>query len=158
MTPQLDVGGFTPRPRNERPASAPIAYPNASAAWTMTGDTTFGNTCLRSMRLSETPTDLAASTNVSSRTASTCDRMTRTSPGTKTMAMASDALVRLAPRSAEIARANVSGGNVNNASMQRSMIPPSHPPKKPDDSPSTSATLVAIVTTRNATNIDDCAP
>src|SRR4051812_31389701 len=158
MTPQLDVGGLTPRPRKDSPASAPIAYPNASAACTMTGDTTFGKTCLRSIRLSETPTDLAASTNVSSRTASTCERMTRTNPGTKTIAMASDALVRLAPRSAEIARASVSGGNVNNASIQRSMIPPRHPPKNPEDGPSTSATLVAIVTTRNATNIDDCAP
>ena len=101
----------------------------------MTGETTFGNTCLRSIRLSETPTDRAASTNVSSRTASTCDRMTRTSPGTNTMAMASDAFVRLAPRSAEIASASVSGGNVNSASMHRSMMPPSQPPKNPDEQP-----------------------
>src|SRR6266699_5399034 len=42
MLPHDGVGGWTPRPRNERPASSMIALPTPSAAATLTGVSAFG--------------------------------------------------------------------------------------------------------------------
>ena len=66
--------------------------------------------------------------NVSSRTASTWPRSTRTKPGTKTMLMAIEIVVRLWPSSAATARASSSGGKVNSASMTRMITLSSQPP------------------------------
>src|SRR5216117_2650439 len=55
MLPQDGVGGWTPRPRNDRPASSMIALPIPSAAATMTGVSALGRTSRHRILARESP-------------------------------------------------------------------------------------------------------
>ena len=60
IDPQEAVGGCSPSPRNERPASRTMTFPIPSVAATMTGASVLGMTCLRMIRTSEYPSARAA--------------------------------------------------------------------------------------------------
>jgi len=62
ISPQLGVGGRTPRPRKLKLASAKIADATPKLAETITGATTFGNKCLSIITLAGTPMLRAAVT------------------------------------------------------------------------------------------------
>ncbi len=78
--PQLAVGGCTPTPRNDTPASTRIAVPTVIEAATMIGVSAFGSTWRHMRRSGGTPAERDASMNGSSRTSSTCPRMMRAKP------------------------------------------------------------------------------
>ena len=62
MLPQLAVGGCTPSPRNERPASSEITVASASVPATSSCGTSPGSTCLTNTRHSGVPEARDAST------------------------------------------------------------------------------------------------
>ena len=76
----------------------------------------------------------------------TSPRMSRTKLGTKTMAMATATLLRLAPRRAATVRARTSGGKENRASITRMVTESTQPRRKPANSPRGSATTMARAT------------
>src|SRR4051794_27278610 len=119
IVPQLDVGGCTPKPRKLSPASASSAYPKLSAICTTSGVTALGNTCRVNMRRSLTPTAVDASMYVSSRTASTCARISRTKPGTNVIEIAIAAVNKPLLKIVATTRASVIVGNANSASVER---------------------------------------
>src|SRR5437773_1258629 len=63
MLPHDGVGGCTPSPRNDRPASSMIAFPTASAVATITGVSALGRMCRHSTRARPAPSAVALSTN-----------------------------------------------------------------------------------------------
>src|SRR2546422_1465151 len=62
MAPQDGVGGWAPRPTNERAASAMIAPPTPRVAAMITGPRTLGSTCRATSRASDAPSARAACT------------------------------------------------------------------------------------------------
>src|SRR6185503_11481002 len=71
IEPQLGVGGWTPRPRNDSDDSAMMAPATPSVAAMTTGATTLGKIWLMSILTSPLPNARSACTNSSSRTTST---------------------------------------------------------------------------------------
>src|SRR2546427_8870273 len=63
ICPQSGVGGWAPRPRKERTASARIANPADSETCTRTGFMRVGMWCRRTMRTGVAPSDRVATTN-----------------------------------------------------------------------------------------------
>ena len=61
MLPQLAMGGWTPRPRNERPASIRMAVATMNVALTTNGPMTPGRIWRKMVRRAFTPTARAAS-------------------------------------------------------------------------------------------------
>src|SRR5690606_264743 len=55
MFPQVGVGGWAPRPRNDRPLSTRMASPRLSETWTRIGAITFGRIAVLRMRASLDP-------------------------------------------------------------------------------------------------------
>src|SRR5713101_10218676 len=65
--PQLAVGGWIPKPRNDSVLSTRIASATTSVAFTMMGPRQLGNTWRRMMRVFDAPIARDASTNSRSR-------------------------------------------------------------------------------------------
>ncbi len=74
--PQLGVGGWMPKPRNDSVLSTRIASATTSVAFTMIGPMQFGSTWRTMMRVFDAPIARAASTNSRSRRASVAPRTT----------------------------------------------------------------------------------
>ena len=72
MLPQEGVGGWVPKPKKDRPASATMAPAMPNVAWTMTGPRTLGTRWRVMMRLASAPRARAAWTNSNSLSAKTC--------------------------------------------------------------------------------------
>jgi hypothetical protein len=62
IAPQLAVGGCTPRPRKDSPASNSTIRPNSSVATTASGATMLGSTCSASTRAIDAPIERASRT------------------------------------------------------------------------------------------------
>jgi hypothetical protein len=60
MLPQLESGGWTPRPRNDTAASAAIAIASENAAWTISGAWMLGNKLPNSRSRVRAPNERAA--------------------------------------------------------------------------------------------------
>ena len=63
MLPQVGVGGVTPRPRNDSPASVRIALAIPSVALTIMKASVFGRRCLAILDLSDIPSTSVACMN-----------------------------------------------------------------------------------------------
>src|SRR5918911_5547330 len=88
MAPQDGAGGGFPTPSKLSADSDSTAYESDSAAWTITGETTFGTMWRRTILGCPAPTSTAESTYGWCLAASTAPRMTRAKCGDWTMAMA----------------------------------------------------------------------
>src|SRR5690348_6011175 len=88
MRPQDGCGGWVPRPRYDKAASARMASANWMVACTINSDRTFGNTCSMVMLKFPLPDARAASTNSLAQIALADARVTRTKVGIWKMPMA----------------------------------------------------------------------
>src|SRR4029077_15250833 len=91
IDPHSAVGGWAPRPRNERPERSRIAFARSSVASTITGPATFGRTSRNNARRAGVPISRADCTNSESPTESTRPRTTRAYDGQATTTIASAA-------------------------------------------------------------------
>src|SRR5437870_4568447 len=82
------VGGCTPTPRKESPASVRIDEAISRVAWTMIGAVTFGQMWRNTIRAGLMPSTRAADTKSRSRTESVWPRVSRAMPGVATMPIA----------------------------------------------------------------------
>src|SRR5205809_79787 len=124
MLPQDGVGGWTPRPRNDRPASSMIALPIPSAAATMTGVSALGRMWRHRILARESPNASAPSTNgraASAQTSPWTRRATDIHPVTPSTRMTSAALGRhsVASNSSSTTRGRASTKSVNASSTER---------------------------------------
>jgi hypothetical protein len=136
IVPQVGISGGTPTPRNDRPASARIAYAKMNDTCTRIGDIRFGNMCRHRMREVRTPSARTASTKSSSRTTSVEARTTRATRGVYTSTSASTVFSSEGPRIATSAMASrMSGKDIIASTTRISGV--SSRRKKPAISPST---------------------
>ena len=129
ITPHSGVGGWAPKPMNERPATEVIAAPMSKLACTSSGASVLGSRCRRTIRHSGTPTVRAARMNSRSLSASTCPRIRRAYTGHVTALIAISAFCRLGPSAPAIAIARISAGKAKKMSVMRISASSAQPPR-----------------------------
>jgi hypothetical protein len=127
--PHVGVVGFTPKPRNDRPASARIANGIISVAWTISGATALGSISLNMIRTSLIPTARAATTYSSSRIDNTSPRMIRAKSSMNAIPMAKTTFTTPSPPiTAMIPTPRMISGNAHWKSTYRMITLSTHPP------------------------------
>src|SRR5262245_24349130 len=110
MVPQLEVGGWAPRPMKLRLASATSAIPKVREICKNGGEKLLGMRLRHTIRLRVHPMASQASIDVVAATAMVVARWIRKKRGEKTMPIAIIAWFRLVPRAATIATARMIPG------------------------------------------------
>ena len=158
IDPHSAVGGFAPRPRNDRPESSSVAVPMSRLARISTGPTTIGRMSVRNDRSAEKPSNRSANTYSAVRTPSTSPRVTRAYAGQETTSAASTALTRLAPSAAATTIARMTMGNAMTRSVSRITVSSSQRPKNPAASPRMPPTTTESPTSNSASGTVTWAP
>src|SRR5579863_6953373 len=129
MLPQLAVGGWMPRPRNDSVASNTTAAGIYKVASTRTGASRFGRMSMNMMRNGPAPSDLAASMYSFSFSDSVWPRTIREMPAQETNAITPMMTVSDGPMTMASARASTTYGKASTASMNRARMVSTMPPK-----------------------------
>src|SRR5690606_17384527 len=158
MFPQVGVGGATPSPRKERPASRTIVFPIPSVAATMTGASTLGTRCRRMIRQRPNPSARAAITNSRSLRLSTSPRTILAVLGH--CVSPSTVMIRnmLGLKRAMIMMRRTSRGKARTMSVKRMIAASTRPPMYPATAPRIVPIVMAIATATNAIESDTRAP
>src|SRR5882757_5880120 len=127
MLPQLEIGGGTPRPRNESAPSTTMVTATPSRKNASSGNSTFGSSSRSRMRACEAPSACAAITNSRRASVNVDARATRMKAGTPSTPRMQVRLKIDWPRKAVTASAKISGGNASSTSM----LPTTRDSKRP---------------------------
>ncbi|SMB69836.1 Uncharacterised protein [Acinetobacter baumannii] len=127
--PQVAVGGCTPRPRKESPASSKIALATPKVAYTTSTSTVFGSRWRRMMRLGRAPMATAADTKSCSRRDRSLALTSRQTRGQLSRPMMKMVLSSPGPMIAASASSTMMLGKVITMSTKRMMRPSVIPPK-----------------------------
>ncbi len=149
MVPQEGVGGCTPSPRKERPASRTIVSPIPSVAATITGAIVFGMRWRTTRRARERPRARPACMNSRSLRLSTSPRTSRVGCGH--CVRPSTATIRKieGSKNAMIVMRSTSRGKEITMSTNRITTESNLPPTKPETAPSSVPIVIEMLTATN---------
>src|SRR6185312_3290751 len=145
MSPQLGVGGVTPRPRNDITASNEMAEGISSVVYTISGADRFGSTSTNMIRRFPAPPALAASVYSFSLMDMARPRTMRPTAAQENSAMTTMMTVRLGPTTDTSAMAASRNGNDSTRSMNRDSTESASPPRKPAVSPMVVPMMTALM-------------
>ena len=135
MSPQLGVGGMTPRPRNDITASKAMAEGISSVVYTISGADRFGSTSTNMIRRLLAPPARAASVYSFSLIDMARPRTIRPTAAHEKSAMTTMITVRLGPTTETRAMAASRNGNDSTRSISRDSSESASPPRKPASRP-----------------------
>src|SRR6185437_3607524 len=144
MSPQLGVGGTTPRPRNDMTASKAMAEGISSVVYTISGADRFGSTSTNMIRKFPAPPARAASVYSFSLMDMARPRTMRPTAAQENSAMTTMITSRLGPTTDTSAMAASRNGNDSTRSMSRDSTESTNPPRNPASRPMVVPMMTAL--------------